>query len=734
MKRLKRLITLLLTISIVASLFAGMIVVSAATTPSAHKLSATTQNATKELSSGVRYTQLTANSGTKYGGSSGIEFNVVEADMSANNLYLDTVYGGATCSHAYKKGTAIVKAFDSANSSLKPIAAINADGWWLYTNTAVEYSNGKKMLSGTGGLATPVGFTMSNGEIYASDRMPQESFKSSSANLPYEDQISFGITSDFVPVISNPNAQITIKNTSKNTTAYADGINRLPAYNSLVMYTDKGPANNYSNDDAFEVKIKITSTNDYVIKHGTDITGTVESIHAPGASNPTMTANSNYIILTGRGSQYNSVSGYKKGDTVNIKVSIFDQYGKYTSQWQKVTDAVCGHIPFVTDGKAFTPGIESNYPATIIGITNSGNVVMLTSGATKDGSRKGLNQATYADLARELNLKDSFFLDGGGSSSMVLPSGGNYPMVNHYADSTGERQVPDMLILSTGPSRLAQGKIPATPKKSDNITTLDFSNPANHIYVGEPSDTVATYENNALKLTVPSGYDPYITLDYTKASSKVTVTKNKFITIEYMLPKTNQAETPRSMIYGMCGSVLTADKAVKVTSDKMVRDGEYHKVTIDMSKYKTWTGNLNKIRLDYFTTGKPGDVMFIKSIAIGSTAPTVSTVAPSATANVTPSAGNTVTEAPATTPGTATIVPDVTETVPVDNPDNVSEAPTETSAVSGNGTDNKTAGKDSDKGLTIGAFIGIVAGVVVVLIAIMTVVMILIKKKQLSKK
>lgn len=728
MRNFKHLISFLLIVSIVASVFCGTIVSGAATTPAAHSLSGATRNSTKELSGGVRYTQLTADSGSKYGGKSGIEFNIVEADMSANNLYLDTVYGGATCSHAYKKGTAIVESFDKANSSLKPIAAINADGWWLYTNTAVEYSNNKKMLSGTGGLVTPVGFTMSNGEIYASDRMPQESFRSSSANLPYEDQISFGITSDYVPVISNPNAVVTIKNTSKNTTAYADGINRLPAYNSLVMYTDKGPSNNYSNDDAFEVKIKITSTKDYVMKHGTDITGTVESVHAPGASNPTMSANSNYIILTGRGSQYDSISGYKKGDTVNIKVSIIDQYGKYTAEWQKVTDAVCGHIPFAADGKPYTPGIESNYPATIIGITNSGKVLMLTSGATTNGSRKGLSQSVYADLARELDLRDAFFLDGGGSSCMVIPSGNSYPMVNHYADSSGERQVPDMLILSTGSNRSAQGKIPAASKKTDNAVTIDFSNVANHVYVGEPCDTVVTYENNALKLTAPSGYDPYITLDYSKSASVISATKNKFITIEYMLPKSNKSASYRSMLYGMCGSVQTADQAAKVTSEKLIQDGEYHKVTIDMSKQKAWTGNLKKIRFDYFTAAKPGDVMYIKSISLSATAPVTSTEKPVATTEPTVAPETDTSDKPVVS---ATSAPEITDDILEETPINSDAAPVETDSISDN-TENKNNKSDSNKseGMSIGAFVGIVAAVTVVLLAAITVIMILIKKKK----
>jgi len=731
-------ISVLLAVAIVVSLMTCSIVSNAATTPSTAKLTGTTQNSTKELSTGVRYTQMTAASGTKYGGTSGIEFNVVEADLSANNLYIDTVYGGTTCSHAYKKGTEIVKSFDSANSSLSPIAAINGDGWWMYTNIATEPANSnKKMLSGTGALVTPVGFSMSNGEIYASDRIPQESFNSTSGNIPYEDQISFGITSDFIPVISNPDAEVLIKNNTKKLSSYADGINRLPAYDSLIMYTDKGPKNNYANDDAFEVKIKITSTSNYVIKHGTNITGTVESVHAPGASNPTMTADSNYIILTARGSRYDDISRYKTGDSVTISVSIYDQYGKYTSEWQKVTDAVCGHIPLATDGSVFAPGIANNYPASIVGITNSGNVIMITAGATVNGSRKGLSQSVYSALAKELNLRDAFFLDGGGSSSLIVPSGNTYPMVNHYADSTGERQVPNMLILSKGTTRAAQGKFPAVLKKTANAVNIDFSNQANHAYISSAYDAYYYMKDGALKLTTPSAYDPYVTIDYTKSGTSVSASKYKYITIEYMLPTSNSAVVKRADLYYMCGGNTTIKTDCVATTGRLVSDGSYHKVTVDMSSKKNWSGALNGIRFDFFSLSKPNDTMYVKSISLSAEKPSAETAAPT-------KVPSTPTKAPSstTTASTAAPVTDAPESMVPVATENVTENPFETEYISSptpaiddivsDITVDNGKSDGTDKGLSMGALIGIVSGVTVLLIAIMAVVMVIIKKKQSS--
>ncbi|MBO5147744.1 MAG: phosphodiester glycosidase family protein [Clostridia bacterium] len=620
-----------------------------AATPANSVLSQTTLNTTKTLADGVTYTQSTAAAGTKYGGTKGIEFNIVEADLSTKNLYLNSVYGGSNASHAYKTGTSIVNSFDKANPALTPVAAINADLWWIYTGSATEpYNSNKKLFAEGGSFSTSLGFTMSCGEIYTSDRMPQEHFVTNSAVLGYSDQISFGITSDFVPVISNPNAEVIIKNTTRNTSATADGINRLPAYNTLVMYTDKGPKNIYANDDAFEVKIKIDSTSDYVIKHGTDISGTVETIYAPGAGAPTMSTNSNYIILTARGSRLNSISSYKVGDKVNIKVSIYDQYGKYTKQWQKVTDAISGHIPFATDGTASPVGIENNYPATLIGINNSGNVVMITYGATSNGSRRGVPGSLFDDIAKELDLKDAFTLDGGGSATMILKQNTNYSVVNHPSDSAGERQILNMLILSVGGERCAQGDIPAVPDKTKDASVIDFSNPANIAYVNGPvNDTNFNVSNDTLKLVSGSGFDPYVTVNYGLASPRISTSKYKYLTIEYMLPVSNSQKSPTGQIFYQVGSNINADPAYCLNTAKMTRDGEYHKLTIDFSNAKGWTGFINSLRFDFFNSCAAGDTMYIKALTLSGSLPTVE-VTPTATPTIEPT--KTTAPTPAKTP------------------------------------------------------------------------------------
>ena len=55
----------------------------------------------------------------------------------------------------------------------------------------------------------------------------------------------------------------------------------------------------------------------------------------------------------------------------------------------------------------------------------------------------------------------------------------------------------------------------------------------------------------------------------------------------------------------------TAGKSV---TKSLVVDGEYHTLTIDVSDLEFWSGQINQIRLDYFSGAAVDDVIYIKSI------------------------------------------------------------------------------------------------------------------------
>lgn len=105
----------------------------------------------------------------------------------------------------------------------------------------------------------PRGFNVSNGEIISSAYVEQET--------PYEDDsYTFGITSDYIPFLAKPGTNVTVKNETLSSEFTTNAINRLPAMDAIVMYTDKGCLNNYALDDAYEVVIDFDF--DYKIQHG----------------------------------------------------------------------------------------------------------------------------------------------------------------------------------------------------------------------------------------------------------------------------------------------------------------------------------------------------------------------------------------------------------------------------------------------------------------------------------
>ncbi|NLN05427.1 MAG: phosphodiester glycosidase family protein [Clostridiaceae bacterium] len=424
--------------------------------------------AERELADGVKYTQIKA--GKNY---NNVQFDLIEVDLSKEGIVFDNVYGSPFITHAWKRTSDMIKEFNGTDGK-KALAAINAELW------TVTYAHSRVLGSETSyggyndpvvkkGLALPRGYNVIDGEIVSTSHMQQET--------PFEgDFWSFGITEDNIPILSNPTATVNITNLTKNTNAKADGINRLPANNALVMYTDKGCANNYALDDAFEVVIDITSTPDYVIKHGTDITGKVIAIYGPeDKDNPVMEANSNKIILTARGSRVSKISDYQIGDEINIKVDVRDKNGRFTEEWRRAKVATGGHIPFVVNGRFQNVSPGGSYPTAFIGITSEGKIIMGTYGSSKhDGGRVGI--ASYKDLVKDLDLVDAFIFDGGGSATTVVLDENEYKVVNNPSDTGGaERQVLNCLVVS-----YVEPKPEPTDEVGDNDENGDENNGENN--------------------------------------------------------------------------------------------------------------------------------------------------------------------------------------------------------------------------------------------------------------
>ena len=375
------------------------------------------------------------------------KFTVVEFNPKQSDLYFCVTKGGATSNKLVTVGNT-VKKFNSENGKgLTAISAVNGDLWMVtYAHARVEgkgttYKDCSDPVV-TKSLTIPRGFNIYDGEIISSSHSRLET--------PYEgDFYSFGVTEDGRAVLGNPQLAIKIVNTSKNLTASADGLNRLPANNALMVYSDVYSTSNYSLSDAFEIVI---DCGDYTVRHGETVRGKVIAITEPGGKKYDMQAN--YMILTARGTKKALLEQYAVGDTVEVGFTVTDKMGN-DELWQKMKNAVGGHIPVMIDGRSQGSKDNTAYPASILGIKDNGNVVMITcDGRQKDWST-GVKISALDALCADLGIRTAFLLDGGGSAEMVNLDGGSYSTVNRPSDGSS-RSVVNTVIIAYGPKRNAE--------------------------------------------------------------------------------------------------------------------------------------------------------------------------------------------------------------------------------------------------------------------------------------
>ncbi|MBQ3184096.1 MAG: InlB B-repeat-containing protein [Clostridia bacterium] len=607
----------------------------------ASKLNGETSRTSRTLYNGVTRTTIKTSSSSKYEVES---FNIVEFDPAQSDLYVD-VTNTQTYANQTKSTLNTVTSFNSSNGQGKTaIAAINGDLWMTsYAHSRVEGSGtsygGYSDAVVTKALTLPRGFNVYNGEIVCSAYMQQET--------PFEGEFwSFGMTNDSVPMIGCPELDISITNNSRGSTIAADGLNRLPANNALVVYSDKGCLNNYALSDAYEVVIDVSS--DYTVKHGASITGTVTGIYSSSTStNPTMQANR--IILTARGTKTLLLNNFAVGNSVTLNFSVTERYGRNTAGWQNVYCAVGGHMPFVVDGAKWETGTTTNYPSTIVGIKNDGKVVFITDDLGTTGSRGGMDFNDYWDFADDMDLNTAFILDGGGSTTMVeLGSSGSYSVINNPTDGSA-RSVVNSVILSAGPKKTNIGKYDLKfPDDTIDLTNLyfatddafmlltnfaeskiektatgakikveDFLNgPTVSISYGLPNGTSAN-ANSALSgeyhYNIPTSDYPYLVLDMSLVTADASIVQFQ-------------------ALYHTSGSRKGVSTTTFIGFNNANNNTGFGKYIINPASNTAYTGTLNTFRLQYLfpangVTVKNGDYVILRSARLASTLDEANTLA-----------------------------------------------------------------------------------------------------------
>ncbi|MBR6921640.1 MAG: phosphodiester glycosidase family protein [Clostridia bacterium] len=552
--------------------------------------------------------------------------NVVTFDLKQRDLYLETAYYNNSALVNYGGSTVenIMKQYDQTHADKTAIAAVNGDMWMVsYAHARIE---GKEHTNAAMGgytddvvkkeLTVSRSFNIVDGEIFTTSQIMQET---PYAGMPW----AFCITDDFVPNLGQPYAVINMTDVNLSTTVKIDGINRLPANNAAIMYTDRvmSTYNGFALDDAYEMLIEFDE--DYTMRHGANVTGKLKAIYSSESTENPPKITNKQMVITVRGNRVDGVRAFSIGDDINFTVEIHDQLGN-DDIWQRAVNSIGGNIVYAKNGAYVSNGIESGYPTTMLGYDKDGKIIMLT----MDGRGKGgvgASPARYYQLYKDLGLYEVFILDGGGSMTMVVSDGTNYTPVSTPIDSGGTayRTVNNALILAHGPERCEQGEFVLMEEipHIEDATNVTFPTEAHvRAFVGAPNETVISWEDECLKLTVTNMTlgDPYASFSYLSADPLASADVYKFIVLVYKMPETNSVSRYGSELFCQCQNRGAEGGQSAMTNVK--RTGKYECAVFNASSLTKWKGDITGLRIDYFSGGmQEGDCILIHNIMLAET-------------------------------------------------------------------------------------------------------------------
>ena len=146
------------------------------------------------------------------------------------------------------------------------------------------------------------------------------------------------------------------------------------------------------------------------------------------------------------------------------------------------------------------------------------------------------------------------------------------------------------------------------------MTDASFETAADIVMISTPHNTEISFssEQTAAVLKV-DGADPSVTFDYSKQGCDSTE-KTK-LTFEYMIPAENSMKSYETDLFLCTGAQKVPSGDCRVRQ-RLICDGQYHTLELDLSTYSFWTGTINQIRFDYFDNCAAGDVMYLRSFKL----------------------------------------------------------------------------------------------------------------------
>lgn len=146
-----------------------------------------------------------------------------------------------------------------------------------------------------------------------------------------------------------------------------------------------------------------------------------------------------------------------------------------------------------------------------------------------------------------------------------------------------------------------------------DMTDAVFENEGDTAMITSPNNTIVTFsrEAGAAALTC-SGADPHVSFDYS-AGKKYDAKDRTVLTVEYMIPEGGRSYSCDLFI---CAGGTTSPDGNKRIRKDLTADGQFHTLTVDLSKYSYWNGEIHLIRFDYFDSCSEGDTLYLRSFKL----------------------------------------------------------------------------------------------------------------------
>ncbi len=433
MKTTRKILSLMLcTLMILTQL----VVVSVVDVAAAEGVTGATQIVTEHIylngeDTGVTHTQMLLPQGSKYALYSDGALNVAEITKDGGAAFKVINHGTYNWGKSTVGDAAV--AYNQANENSTVLAVVNACPWLMATTDYDgdhKTATGPSVKGGAGG-SMPMGFMMIDGEIYNTNWLTDENKMD---NKYYTDMIVSGQACFYVladgtyDIGAAPNLSIFALNTVNGKKAVVDGINRLPAPNSVIVYNKRCYSESLAYEDAYEVYLECAYT-----AFGVDdsVTGTVTHIFESGDTADRPDIGENTVVISARGKGISKLTncGFKVGDKVSVSVT------NVSGSAGNAVQIIGGFFTLVENGRITgQPTNQDQYPCSIVGIKEDGSAVLIGITSRYDKKYQGSRQMDLPSLCKELGCVDALLFDGGGSSTFITLEEGAYIRRNGCSD------------------------------------------------------------------------------------------------------------------------------------------------------------------------------------------------------------------------------------------------------------------------------------------------------------